>query len=92
MPLSTLDSSMPALAQTKPCLVSQIMKSGPTLTISLDSSIIASTSLTSFPVNLASSWAFFPGSIVFRLIIFPSALATAVSAITRISPSSTSKF
>ena len=86
-PSSTLDSSIAAFAQTNPCLVSQIIKLGPTSTISFDCWIIASTNLGSFLDCSATSTAFADGSIPSNLIIFPSAFEINVSAIKIISPS-----
>ena len=85
-PLSTLDSSIPEFAQTKPCLVSVIMKSGPTATTSRDSFIIASTNLESFLDCLAIIMDSSDGIISPNLITFPSAFEIKVSAIKIISP------
>ena len=86
LPASILDSSIPALAHIKPWCVSVTIKSEPILTISLDSWIIISTSLGSFPVLLAMLIASILGLTDFKSTKFPSALDINVSATTRISP------
>src|SRR2546428_7596862 len=75
-PLSTFDLSIPAFAQTKPCLVSVIITPWPIRTILLDSRRINSTSCGSFPSSPASRTARLDGFTPSSLTTLPSAFET----------------
>ncbi|MBA7642267.1 hypothetical protein ES703_49956 [subsurface metagenome] len=84
---STFVWSTPAFAQTKPCLVREIITC-PSLTISLDCCKITSTSRESLSSRAAICSAFLLGFTPRRSTTFPSAFEIIVCATTMTSPSS----